>query len=119
MGTLKSSWSFLLILGFILEVFWDPLWRQFCDLSVIWGTKVGDSFQVSFFDDLWMEMIPECWVCMCLNHSKTVVFKVFHFFHVFTNLVSRGRVLGVILESVGGLGGTFSHLLGLGESLEI
>ena len=33
-------------------------------LSVIWGTKVGDSFQVSFFDDLWMEMIPECWsVC--------------------------------------------------------
>ena len=75
MGTLKSSCPFLLILGFILGVSWDPLWRQFCDLSVIWGTKVGGSFQVHLFDDPGMEMMPECSGCMCLNHSKNCGFR--------------------------------------------
>ena len=41
---------------------------------------------------------------------KTVVVERFHFFHLFTNLMSGGEVLGVIWESVGGLGGTFSDL---------
>ena len=33
-----------------------PTLDTFCDFSMILGAKVGDSFQVSFFDDLWMEM---------------------------------------------------------------
>ena len=74
-GTLKSRCPFLLILGFILGVSWDPLWRQFCDLSVIWGTKVGGSFQVHLFDDPEMEMMPECSGCMCLNHNKNCGFR--------------------------------------------
>ena len=52
------------------------------------------------------------WLYVLKTYKKTVVLERFHFFQVFMNLVSRGEVLGVILESVGGLGDTFSHLLG-------
>jgi hypothetical protein len=38
--------------------------------SVIWGGKMGDSFQVHVFGDPGMEMMPDCGGCMCLNHSK-------------------------------------------------
>ena len=41
-----------------------------------------------------------------------MVFERFHFFHLFTNLMSGGRVLGVVLESVGSLGDTFSDFWG-------
>ena len=41
---------------------------------------------------------------------KTVVFERFHFFHLFSNLVSRGVVWEVILEAFGDPGGTFSDL---------
>ena len=40
-------------------------WKHFCDLSLIWGAKVGDSFQVHVFDDPGMELRPECGGCMC------------------------------------------------------
>ena len=47
-------------------------------------------------------------VAVCaITIVKTVVFEWFHFFHLFTNFVSCGRVSGVILESFGGLGDTF------------
>jgi hypothetical protein len=53
---------------------WDPLWAQFCDFSVIWDAKVGDSFQVHVFGDPGMEMMPECSGCMCYKHSKNCGF---------------------------------------------
>ena len=43
-----------------------------------------------------------------INTIKTMVLERFHVFHLFTNLVSPGRVLGVILVSFGDLGETFS-----------
>ena len=69
---------------------------------------MGDSFQVHVFDDPGLEMLPECGGCMCYNHSKTVVFEWFHCFHLFTDLVSCGMVLGHILVSFGDPGDTFS-----------
>jgi hypothetical protein len=54
---------------------WDPLWSQFCDLSVIWGAKLADGWQVHLFDDLGVEMLPESNGCMCLNHSKNCGFR--------------------------------------------
>ena len=55
------------------------------------------------------------WKC-CLNAVvvcaitivKTAVFEWFHCFHLFTDLVSCGRVLGHILVSFDSLGDTFS-----------
>ena len=46
-------------------------------------------------------------VC-AINIVKTMVLEIFHVFHLFTNLVSPGRVLGVILMTFGDLGHTFS-----------
>ena len=43
-------------------------------LSVIWGGRMGDRFQVHVFSDPGMEMMPECNGCMCYNHSKNNVF---------------------------------------------
>ena len=63
--------SIFIDLGWILGVPWDPLWGHFRHFSVIWGGKVGDSFQVHVFDDPGLEMLPECGGCMCYNHSKT------------------------------------------------
>ena len=74
--------------------------------------RVGDSFQDHVFGNPGMKRISECNGCMCLNHRFFLVLERFHVFHLFMNLVSRGKVLGVILEYVGGLGETFSHLLG-------
>jgi len=53
----------------ICGVSWDPLWAQFCHLSVILGAKMGDSPQVYGLGDPGMEMMPaECSVCMCCAH---------------------------------------------------
>ena len=38
--------------------------------SVIWGGKMGDSFQVHVFGDPGMEMMPECNGCVCYKHNK-------------------------------------------------
>ena len=48
-------------------------------------------------------------VCV-ITIVKTMVFEGFHFFHLFTKLVSWGMVLGDIWESVGDLGETFSDI---------
>ena len=45
-----------------------------------------------------------------LTILKTSVLEIFHFFHVFANLVSPGKVLGVILVAFGDLGNTFSDI---------
>ena len=66
-----------------LGVSWDPLWTHFRDLSVIWGGKVGDSFQVYVFDDPGLELA----VC-AITIVKTMVFGWFHIFHLFTDFVS-------------------------------
>ena len=39
---------------------------------------------------------------------KTEVFEWFHFFHLFIEFVSRGRVLGHLFVSFGDPGATFS-----------
>ena len=75
MDTLGSRCSFLSILGCLLGVSWDPLWRYFCDFSLIRGAKVGDGFQVHVLGDPGMEMMPECSVCMCYKHSKNNGFR--------------------------------------------
>ena len=75
MDTLGSRCSFLSILGCLLGVSWDPLWRHVCDFSLIWGAKVGDGFQVHVLGDPGMEMMPECSVCMCYKHGKNKCFR--------------------------------------------
>ena len=53
------------------------------------------------------------WVAACaITTVKTMCFEWFHVCDLFSNLVSGGKVLDVILESVGSLGDIFSHLLG-------
>ena len=77
---------------------------------------MGDRFQVHVLGDPGMEMMSESGGCMCYKHSKkTTVLVIFHFFHLFTNLVSPGRVLGVILLTFGDLGHTFSDISGYWE----
>ena len=71
MDTLGSRCSFLSILGFLLGVSWNPLWRRACDFSLIWDAKMGDGFQVHVLSDPGMEMMPECSGCMCYNHGNT------------------------------------------------
>ena len=41
---------------------------------------------------------------------KTNVLEIFHFFNVFPNLVSPGRVLGVVFVTFGDLGDTFNDI---------
>jgi len=67
----------------IFGLSWDPLWAHFCDFSVIWGAKMGDSFQVHVFGDPGMEMTPECSVCMCYIHSKNYGFREMSLFPLF------------------------------------
>ena len=76
---------------------------------------MGDRFQVHVLGDPGMEMMSESGGCMCYKQSKTMVLVTFHFFHLFNNLVSPGRVSGVILLTFGDLGHTFSDILGYGE----
>ena len=77
----------------------------FCDF----GYQNGRQFPGPCF---WWSKMPECSGCMCLNHIKTVVFEWFHLCHWFINFTSGGKVLGVILESGGGLGDTFFDFWG-------
>ena len=65
----------------------------------LFGCRI-DAFKVDFF-----KKIP-------YRVRGSIVFERFHFFQVLMNLMSRGEVLGVILESVGSPGDTLSHLLG-------
>jgi len=121
-GTLRSRCPFLSIVGSILGVSWDPLWRHFCDFSMIWAAKVGNRCQVHVFDDPGVQMAPESETVRAITTVKTVLFEWFHFFHLFTNVVSWGRVWDVVLESFDDLGGTFFLFLifeGIGSRLEI
>ena len=59
--------------------------------SVIWGAKVADSFHVHVFDDVGVDILPECSGCMCLKHNKNSGFReipVFPSIHEFS--VQRG-----------------------------
>ena len=47
-------------------------------------------------------------VACAINMIKTVVSKGFHFFHLFTDFVSGGVILGVVLTHFVDLGYTFS-----------
>ena len=64
-GHLEVLISILLILGLIWETSWDLLWKHFRDFSMIWGSKMGDRFQVHVFGDPGMEMMSECNGCLC------------------------------------------------------
>ena len=73
-GHLEVLISILLILDLIWEHSWDPLWRHFRDFSVIWGAKVGDSFQTKFLMMLgWKYCLNAVAVCV-RNIAKTIVF---------------------------------------------
>ena len=80
MDTLRPRLPFLSILGWILGVSWDLLWVQFRDFSVIWGGKMGDSFQVHVFGDPGMEIMLECNGCMCYKHCKNNMFSTISLF---------------------------------------
>ena len=90
MDTLGSRCSFLLILGCLWGVSWAHIGGTFLIFLLIWSVKMEDGFQVHFFGDPGMEMMPDCRGCMCYKHGRTDVFEWFHFFHFFTKLVSRG-----------------------------
>ena len=106
---LEVQVSIFIDLRIIWGLSWDPPWAPFCDFSVILGAKIGDSFQVHVFGDPGMEMMPECSVCMCCEHSKNNCYRDIS---LFTNLLSRGMVLGTILVYFGDLGTTFSDFWG-------
>ena len=80
---------------------------------------MGDCFQVHVFNDPGMEMMLDSDGWMCYHHTKTVVFEWFHFFHLFSKLMSGGMILGVILVSFSDLGLTFFIFEGLGDRLDI
>ena len=87
MDTLRPRFHFYLFrvdLGSLL----GPTLGKILRFSVVWGSKLGDSFQVHVFGDPGMEMMPECNGCMCYNHVKTMCFEWFRFFYLFTDLVS-------------------------------
>ena len=72
-------------------------------------------FQGRFFSDLGMECDRIAMSACAENIVNTVVFEWFHFFHLFTDLVPCGRVLGNILVSFGDSGDTYSDFYGYGE----
>ena len=81
---------------------------------------MGDCLQVHVFGDPGMEMMPECNGCMCYKRGKQIyVFEWFHFSHLFTDLVSRGKDLDDMLVSFGDPGVSFSDFQGPGARLEI
>ena len=57
-----------------------PTLDTFFDFSIILATKVRVSFQVHVFGDPGMEMMPECRVCMCVNHNKNCGFCMISLF---------------------------------------
>ena len=93
----------------ILVSFWDSPGTHFGYLCVIWGANMEHGFQVHVFGDPGMEMMPEGGVCMCCGHSKNNGYRDIS---LFTNLLSRGMVLGTILVYFGDLGTTFSDFRG-------
>ena len=64
----------------ICEPSWNPLWRHFPDLFVIWGDKVRDSVQTHVFDDPGLEILPGSGGCMCYNHCENNGFLVVSLF---------------------------------------
>ena len=83
MNTLRPRCEFLSILGSILGASWDPLWifvrECFRNVSVFGMIRGGGHAA-------WI-----LWLYVFKTQSKTHVFKIFHFFHLFTNCVSGGR----------------------------
>ena len=60
-----------------------PTLGTFFDFSVIWGGKMGDSFQVHVFGDPGMEIMLECSGCMCYKHTKNHMFLMISLFLFF------------------------------------
>ena len=90
MYTLGSRCLFLSILGCLLGVSWDPLWRRGCDFSMILDAKMGDGSQVHVFGDPGMEMMSESGGCMCYKHTKNNGFSDISLFPLIPELsVSR------------------------------
>ena len=115
MDTLGSRSPFLSILGSIWEASWESFWRPFWDLSMIWLPK-WETVSRSVFLMIQSGKCCQNPVAVCaVTTIKTVVFDWFHFFHWFTDFVSRGVVLGDILESFGDLGETFRDIWGFWE----
>jgi len=102
----------------IFGVSWDPLWAPVCDFSVIWGAKVGDSFQVHVFVDPGLEMMPECSGCMCYKHNKTEFFEWFHFSTYSLSWCPEGGFEVTFLCLLVTLGALFLINGGLGDRLE-
>ena len=58
---------------------------------MIWGAKVGDSFQVHAFYDAGVEMLLESSGCMCIKHAKNICVQDISFFSLIHNF-SGSRV---------------------------
>ena len=112
MDILGSRYSFLSILGCL----WGISWVYFGSIFLIccwFGVSKWETGSRSIF------LVIQGWkwcqdaeaVC-ARTIIKTRVLEIFHFFHVFTNLVSPGRVLGVIWVTFGDLGRAFSNIWG-------
>ena len=69
---------------------------------------MGDSLQTKFLMILGWKYCLNAVDVFSRNNVKTIVFAWFLFSDLFTNLVTSGVVLGVILNGLGYLGSTFS-----------
>jgi hypothetical protein len=80
---------------------------------VIWGGKVGDSFQVHVFGDPGMEMMPECNGRLCYGNIKQLFSNEFIFLYLLSNSEFWGKDVVTFSFSV------FLLFYGLGDMLEI
>jgi len=107
-GTWRSKSAFLWILG----TFWESLGINFGHLFVTFQWLRVSEWEIGsgslFLPIQGWKWCQNAATWCAINKAKTIVLEIFHLSHVFTNLVSPGRVLGVILMTFGDLGHTFS-----------
>ena len=110
MDTLGSRCSFLLILGCLWGVSWAHIGDTFLIFCWFGVSKWETGSRCIFLVIQGWKWCQDAETVCAITIIKTSVLEIFHFFHVFANLVSPGRVLGVILVTFGDLGDTFSDI---------
>ena len=92
MDTLRPRCPFLSILGWILGVSWDPLWSQFRDFLWFGVTKWETVSRSVFLVIQGWKWCQNAMAVCAINTVKHYGFEWFHFFHLFSNLESWGRI---------------------------